>query len=123
MKIYSMHPIEFCGETTTEFTKTMRANIPGINPEDVTFEKLEGTPYDKIVQLRIMCSTRISESESISYSGILPVELKDFYGFDYFVRNGVLEIILYKEKKSNIQQLSFGSVFNTKYPKEKRCWA
>ena len=122
MQMCSMGELKFNSETITEFTKTIRANVPGISPEDVTFEKLDTTPYDETVQLKITCSTRLSESESISYFGVLPINLKEFYGFDYFVRNGVLEIVLYKERKENIQWLRFGYGFKTKYPKEEQLW-
>lgn len=40
MQMCSLGELKFNRETITEFTKTICANIPGVRPEDVTFEKI-----------------------------------------------------------------------------------
>lgn len=118
----SLGQINFNTSSENEFKKEMRAHIPGIKPEDVEFKQLESTPYDEIFKLEIFCHTRLSEYESISYSGIMEIDKKEYYGFDYSVSNGLLYVTLYKEKKRDIQHFGFGFKFETKYPKEPKMW-
>lgn len=117
----SVGEIKFDHITEDEFTVEMRANIPGVKPEDVRFEQI-GNPiaYDEILQLKIVCDTRLSEGEFVNYCCVVPIDLKEFYGFDYRVSNGLLYLKLYKEKKRDIQQLGCGFCFNTKYPRDPR---
>lgn len=124
MGIYSssLGQIDFHSIREGEFIKKLKANIPGIKPEDVEFKLLESTPYDEIFKLQIFCHTRLTENESVSYSGIMEIDKKEFYGFDYVVKDGVLYITLYKEKKKDVQHFGFGFKFETKYPKEPKMW-
>lgn len=114
--------INFDHSCESEFKKEMRANIPGIKPEDVIFRQLESTPYDDIFEIEISCYTRLTEGESISYHTIMKIDKREYYGFDYSVSNGLLYITLYKEKKRDIQQFGFGFKFETKYPKPVQMW-
>lgn len=120
--IGSIGEIRFDRTTDSEFKKELRADIAGIRPEDVEFKQLEGTPYDDIIKLQISCNTRLSEEEHISYSCVMDVDKREFYGFDYSVSNGLLYLTLYKEKKKDIQHIGFGFKFETKYPKKEQCW-
>lgn len=121
----SIGEIKFDRTIEDEFTVEMRANIPGAKPEDVRFEQI-GSPvaYDE-VQLKIVCNSQLSEGEFVNYSCVMPIDLKEFYGFDYRVFDGLLYLKLYKEKKRDIQQLGCGFRFNTKYPIDPRLdlWA
>ena len=105
--IGSIGEIRFDRTTDSEFKKELRADIAGIRPEDVEF---------------ISCNTRLSEEEHISYSCVMDVDKREFYGFDYSVSNGLLYLTLYKEKKKDIQHIGFGFKFETKYPKKEQCW-
>lgn len=110
--------IEFNTSCEDDFKKEMRANIPGIKPEDVVFRQLEATPYDNIFEIEISCHTRLSESDSINYSTTMKIDKREYYGFDYSVSNGLLYVTLYKEKKKDVQYFGFGFKFETKYPKQ-----
>ncbi len=114
--------IKFDRECDDEFTKLLIADIPGISPEDVKFEQIDPTPYDDIIHLRISCSTKLSETESVGYLGIMKIDLREFYGFDYWVSNGMLYLKLYKARKKDIQQLGFGFCFVPKYSKKLMMW-
>lgn len=114
--------INFNSVKETDFFKQLSANIPGINPEDVRFEQIEPTPYDYIVQLKISCDTKWSEEEYIGYSCVMKIDLREFYGFDYSVRNGRLCVTLYKTQKKDVQKLGFGFKFETKYQKQPISW-
>ena len=114
----SVGEINFDHSCESEFKKEMRANIPGIKPEDVIFRQLKATPYDDIFEVEISCHTRLSEGESINYRTIMKIDKREYYGFDYSVSNGLLYVTLYKEKKKDVQQFGFGFKFETKYPKE-----
>lgn len=122
MHCESFGEINFNHTTESEFKKELRANIAGIRPEDVEFKQLEGTPYDDIVKLQISCHTRLSEEEHISYSCIMNIDKREFYGFDYSVSNGLLYMTLYKEKKKDVQNIGFGFKFESKYPKKEQMW-
>lgn len=123
ISIGNIGEIEFNRSTETDFKKELRANIAGIRPEDVEFKQLEETPYDDIIKLQISCYTRLSEEEHISYSCIMDIDKREFYGFDYRVSDGLLYVTLYKEKKKDIQHFGFGFKFETKYPKEPQIWS
>lgn len=114
--------IEFSNICESEFIKELRAQIPGIRPEDVSFKQLDSTPYDEIFKVAISCNTKLNEIESISYFGIMDINKNEFYGFDYSVSNGLLYVKLYKEKKQDIQKIGFGAKFETKYPKKEEHW-
>lgn len=120
--IGSIGEINFNRSTENEFTKELRAQIPGIRPEDVEFKQLNSSPYDNIFNIQINCHTRIGESEFIHYSCVMEIDKKEFYGFDYAVANGLLYVTLYKEKKKDIHHIGFGFKFQTKYPKPETTW-
>ena len=121
MQLCTCQSLSFNKTTMGEFTKTIYADIPGVHPENVYFEKLNNSPYDNEVRLNITCYAT-EDNEFKSYFGVLPINLKEFYGFDYFVECGILRIVLYKEKKENIQLLGFGHFFNSKYPKKEQIY-
>jgi len=103
--------IKFASLSDGEFTEQLVADIPGIKPEDVRFEQIGCTPGDDIVHLKISCSTKLSENETVSFFGTLKIDLREFYGFDYWVCDGMLTLKLYKTKKKNIHHLGFGFQF------------
>lgn len=118
MKSCSITDLSFNKCEEGEFTKTLWANIPGIPPEEVYFDKLNKEPFDETVQLRIECMHWDDNDHLKEYYGILPINLNEFYGFDYEVSDGVLKIILYREKKEDIQLFKHGFQLKSKYPKK-----
>ena len=116
----SIGEIEFNKMCDGEFTKELYANIPGIAPEDITFEFEENTPYDDIFHMKISCNTRVSETDYIHYYSMFEIDKREFYGYDYFSNNGTLKLILYKQPKKNVNRIGFGEKFTPRYKKEEQ---
>lgn len=114
--------LEFNSRIDDEFTTTLRANVPGISGEVLQFEKECSTPYDDNIILKIHGTAKLSSVESSIVQGAIDIDLSKYYGFDYSVLNGILTIVLYKEKKKDISQLKFGGQIINKYPVLPTVW-
>lgn len=97
---------EFNSTYEDEFTKTMQCEIAGINKEDIEFEYKSNNKLDNNEEFALSiygCSNnpRIKNCD-ISFGIHLNVNRKEYYGYDYFVDNGILTLILYKTYKTKI---------------------